>query len=408
MALVTIASSTTTASVIGGKILSQLSGRWSADLRIDQPGASLFTAGTKVTIASENGYQRSGVIDPYRTGSRVDAVHVRVQGGANGIFNTASARSFVQPGAFVRDVVNGLMKDSGETLDSTTSQSFLSTNLTAWSTIGGNSVARNLKILLKIIAPTFNWRILANGNLWIGAETWPAASATYDVVDFDPTDQSWLIRSESPFIVPGTNLANVGNVAQVLDVIDDGRMRTRVWVDIPGTKRGFIDATQQMALQALPGVDYYALYVCQVQGQSSDLTTVDLAPQGARNKSLIGGLQRVPVRAGQGIKIQFTLGSTALLGWDGGNPASPYAIAGLSGDSPLSIALADSVGDALTLGNGQAYVKAGGSAQVSATATGLTLGTNMLATPVLTVGSVDSLGVPVTNAPTNTGTVLAG
>ena len=339
MGSVDIASSTTTAAVIEGSIMSPLVGAWTADLRIDQIGASNFPAGTKVTITSQNGYSRTGIVDPTRTGSRYDAVHVRVIGGAGGLTKPASARSYVQPGAFVRDVVNGLMADAGETLDSTASSAFMGTNLAAWSVLGGNAVARNLKALIKIVAPSYNWRILANGNLWIGPETWPAASGQFEILDFDPADGSTTIGAESPFVVPGQSVAGVGNVSRVLDVIEGGRFRTQCWWDIPGAPRGVVDATQRMAILALPGVDYYAMYVCQVQSQSGDLTTVDVAPVGARNKAMLGGLQRVPVRFGTGIGIQVAQGATVLLGWDGGNPAAPFVMAGLSGDTAMKINL---------------------------------------------------------------------
>ena len=389
MALVTIASSTTTAGVIEGSVMSPLYGVWTADLRIDQTGASLFPAGTSVTITSLNGYSRTGVIDPTRTGSRNDAVHVRVIGGAGGMFKASKARSFVQPGAFVRDVVNGLLSDSGETIDSTASQAFLTQNLTAWSVLGGNSVARNLKALIKIAAPAYNWRILANGRMWIGQETWPTVQATYDIIDFDPTDASFFVGSESPFIVPGQNIPRVGNVSRVLDMIEGDHLRTQCYVDIPGTVRGITDATQRMALQALPGVDYYALYICQVVSQSG--TSVDLNPVGARNQSMLGSLQRVPLRGTTGVVPTMLPGSTVLLGWDGGNPQVPFALGGFVGDTASAVA-----------------IKAAGATWVNASGSTLTLGINPAATPVLTVGALDSLGVPVTNSPTNTGVVLAG
>ena len=340
MSLVNIASSTTTANVIGGSIMSTLVGNWTADLVIDQVDGTGFSGGTQVTITSENGYSRTGVIDPSRTGDRLDAVHVRVLGGAGGMLKPATARSFVQPGAFARDVVNGLVSDGGETLSTSTDAGFLTTNLTAWSVLGGNTIARNLKLLLQIVAPSMNWRILADGTLWIGSETWPASSVVYDVLDFDPAKGTYHIGAESPFIVPGISLAGVGNVSRVLDVIEAGTMHSTVWIDIPGGDRGVNYATQEMAKQGLPGVDYYALYLCQVASQSSDLTTVDLQPQGARNKALIGGLQRVPVRFMAGVKVQMAPGSTVLLGWDGGNPEVPFALGGFVGDSPLGIQLA--------------------------------------------------------------------
>lgn len=392
--------------VISGQVIRPLVGVWTADLVIDQSDSSGFTAGSKVTISADGGYTLKGVVDQNRTGTFLDAVHVRVIGGAGGLDKAASARSYVQPGAFVRDVLNGLCSDAGETLSSTVDASFLGTNLTAWSVIGGNSVKRNLRALLDIVAPTLSLRILSDGTLWIGSETWPSTSVVFDVMNQDPKDGSFQIGVDSPFVEPGMNLPDVGNVAQVMDTIEAGRLRSRVWVNFPGLERGTSAAAQSIAQQALAGVDYYASYVCQVVSQSSDLATVDISPVGARNKALLGGMQRVTARYMTGCKVQVSPGATCLLGWDGGNPEGPYALI-LSGDSAIKISLSDVANDSLEISAGTVTLKIAGVTvfQASATAVGLGLVRSL---PFLYQGSVDSLGVPVTNNPAASASIVRG
>jgi hypothetical protein len=392
--------------VVRGSILRPLVGVWTADLEIDQSDAGAFAAGTSVTIKSANGYSLTGTVAENRSGSFLDAVYVRVLGGAGGMSQPSSARSYVQPGAFVRDVMNGLCADSGETLSTTADASFLALNLTAWSTIGGNPAMRNLRALLDIVAPALNWRILADGTLWIGSESWTQVTTDFQVMHQDPEDGSFHIGIESPFIVPGTSLPGVGNVATVRDDIEDGHLRSRVWVDIPGSNRGIAGATQLMAKQALAGVDYYATYVCQVVSQSSDLATVDISPVGARNQSLIGGLQRVPVRFMGGIKTQMTPGSTVLLGWDGGSPEGPYVTSGAVGDTAIKIALSDVANDSLEISAGTVTVKIGGVTVIQASATSLALGL-IGALPVLVQGTTDAIfGVPVLQNPAAIATIV--
>lgn len=330
--------------VVSGMVLRPLVGIWFADLILDQVEDSGFTPGTKVTLKADGGYELHGVVDPNRAGHFLDAMHVRVIGGAGGMSKPSSPRSFVQPGAYVRDVLNSLCQDAGETLSSTIAPAFLGQNLTAWSVFGANSVRRNIRALLDIVAPDMSLRMLSDGKLWIGDETWPASSATFDVMNRDPNDGSYLLGVESPFVEPGSSLPGVGNVGQVMDTIDSGRLRTRVWVDFPNEERGTSAATQTIAQQALAGVDYYATYLCEVVAQATDLASVDVRPIGSRNEARLGGLQRVPVRVGTGAKIQFTLGSTVLLGWDGGNPEGPYVCCGFSGDRAIKwVANADQV-----------------------------------------------------------------
>jgi hypothetical protein len=323
----------------GTKITRPLVGVWIADLVLDDPSGTGFAPGTQVTIASEGGYSIVGVVDPNRTGDYLDATHCRVIGGAGGMGKAATARAYVQPGAFARDVVNGLVQDSGETLSATADAGFLGTNLAAWMVMA-KPCSWNLRALLKIVAPAMNWRILSDGTLWIGSETWPAASATFDTLSASPSDGSYELGVEAPFVAPGMSISGLGNINRCVDVIEGGKLRTHVYVDLPSEgDRGIQASIVRMVAQAVAGVDYFASYVCQVESQSADLTTVDINPVGARNKKLIGGLSRVPVRFGTGIKIQIAPGATVLLGWDGGDPSQPYVCCGLSGDSAQAIQL---------------------------------------------------------------------
>lgn len=327
--------------VLSGSIIRPLVGAWTADLHLD--GTSGFDGGTSVTIQSENGYSISGTVDPDRAGVFLDASHVRIIGGAAGMEKIAQPRGYVQPHAFVSDVLNGILGDAGETLSDKTDAGLLATNVLAWSVLGTYSAKWNLRALLNILAPSMSWRVLADGTIWIGNESWPTVTATFDTIDQDPKEGVYLLGIESPFVEPGTNLDGVGNVNQCVDVIESGKLRTRVYIDLPGEDdRDLASVVAGMARQATAGIDFYGRYECQVVTQSGDLTTVDVSPVGDRNKKLLGGLQRVPVRAGTGIKIKFAPGAHVLLGWDGGNPGNPYVTDGVSGETPLGIQLAGS------------------------------------------------------------------
>lgn len=325
--------------VLGGSVIRPLVGAWTADLQLDS--ADGLAGGTKVTIQSENGYSLVGTVDPDRTGVFLDASHVRIIGGAAGMQKVSSPRGYVQPHAFAKDVLEGILGDAGEVLSGTTDAGLLATNVLAWSVLGTYSAVWNLRALLNILTPAMSWRVLTDGAIWIGNESWPTATAVFDTIDQDPKEGVYLLGIESPFVEPGTNLDGVGKVNQCVDVIESGRLRTRVYVDLPSEDdRDLRSVVAGMAKQAVAGVDFYGRYECQVETQSVDLTTVDVSPVGDRNKKLLGGLQRVPVRFGTGIKVKFSPGAHVLLGWDGGNPGNPYVTDGVSGESPLGIQLA--------------------------------------------------------------------
>lgn len=318
--------------VLSGSIDMELIGAWIADLVIDQPDGTGFAAGTTATIQTET-ISLVGTVLPNRTGDFLDAVHVRVQGGAAGLTKQATARSFVQPGAFTRDVVRALLANGSETLSATADAGFLAMNLTAWS-IQQGTVTQGLRALLDIKAPTFNWRILSDGTLWMGTESWPSVSGTYDLLDQDPTENSYELGVESPWILPGQNVSGIGNVNCVVHHIDHNKIRSLVKVDIPGEERGMgADVAAIVALE-MAHVDYFGLYECKVVVQSADLTTVDITPTNAK----FAGLQRVPLRLGlPGVTAQFAPGAKVLLGWQEGDPSKPYACLFGGGETLLAL-----------------------------------------------------------------------
>lgn len=316
MALITINS----VSVLSGTITMPLIGVWTADLVIDQPDGSGFDAGTKVTLSSPD-LDLHGIVAPSRTGDFLDAVHVRVLGGVGGMGKETTPRSYAQPSAFARDVISGLTNDSGETLSVTADTSITNFNLIAWA-ITKVPVSQALTSLLDIVSPKADWRILPDGTLWFGAETWPSLSASFDTIAHNPTDGTYELGVDSPVIVPGKTVDGIGKISRVEHSILSNKIRSRVWVDMDDQERGFAAAVMDLAKQALPGIDYLALYDSKVVSQSADLKTVDLQPADPR----LPGMGRVPLRHGlPGCTVGIAPGAILRLGWDRGNPQYPIA-----------------------------------------------------------------------------------
>jgi hypothetical protein len=316
--------------VIGGTILMPLVGVWTADLTIDVIDGSGFAAGTAVTLAcADGGFSLSCTVDAERTGDFLNTIHVRLVGGADGMGKTTQARAYAQPNAFARDVLNGLCADTGESLSTTADATLLSTNLVAWMATP-RPAADVIKVLLDIVAPTYSWRFLADGTLWVGTEAWPASSAQFELITQDPVCGWFDLGVDTPAIMPGDSLSGVGNVSRVLHTIDGTSIRSRVWVDL-NADRGIPAMMDDQIEGRVAKFDYHALYECQVTAQSADLTTVDIQPVPPADQT-ITGTQRVQVRAGAGITVQFTPGAKVLLGWRDGNPQLPY-VTGMTGDS---------------------------------------------------------------------------
>ncbi len=357
--------------VLGGSILMPLVGVWTADLVVD--GADSLAAGDSVTLEAD-GFELKGTIAPERAGEFLDATHVRVLGGAGGLAKTAQPRSYAQPGAYVRDVLNGLAQDSGESLAATADATFLATNLVAWAVMAV-PVSQALNALLQVVAPTLSWRILPDGKLWIGSESWTSSSVEFEIIEQDPTHGQFELGVESPSIVPGVELADVGKVSRVEHTIDENGVRSHVWILGAQVDRGIKAAVASLVKQALPGIDYFTLYDARVVTQSADGATVDLQPLDKR----LPGFGRVPLKLGiPGAVAKFEAGVIVRLGWDRGNPSLPYACLFDGGATltTLEIAGTDKV---LTATDFQTFLKAWSDATIVANDGGASMRTTTLA-----------------------------
>jgi hypothetical protein len=307
--------------VIEATIFMPLYGVWSADLVLDQPDGTGFSAGTQVQLICDGGLTFAGTVVPSRTGDFLDAVHVRILAGAAGMTNATKARGYVAPGITVQSVLEDLASDAGEQLSDKIAQAFLGQSLSAWTTFAGQ-ISQGLLGVLEQLAPTFNWRFLPDGTLWTGAETWDSSSDDYDLIRYSPSDHSYELAVDAFTIVPGVNLQGIGQINRLEHQLTRTQLRTHAWLEIDNEERGPAGSIQALAQQIVAPIDFYALYDARVISQSSDGKTVDLQPNDAR----LPQLSAVPLRLGApATVVKFAPGTTLRLGWDSGSPQLPFA-----------------------------------------------------------------------------------
>lgn len=330
--------------VLEASIIMPLYGLWTADLVLDQPDGTGFDAGTQVQILCDGGLTFVGVVVPDRTGDYLDAVHVRVIGGAGGMTKAATVKGYVQPGAFVSDVLNQLASDAGETLSPDIDSGLLTTNLTAWATLEG-TVSAGLVSLIDIVSPTANWRMTPDGKLLVVVETWPDDTADYELIANDPAQRSWDLGVDTFTVTPGVNLSGVGQVNRVEHYFTEDGLRSHVLTQLANEDRGTAAAIQALARQLTAKLDYFALYDAKVNAQSADGTTVDITPSDPR----IPQLQRVPLVLGTpATVIKFAPGNFVRLGWNDGNPEKPYACLFQGGETLTSYSVGSSPDNVIT------------------------------------------------------------
>ncbi len=215
--------------VLRGHISMPLSGIWWADLFLDDPGATSPPTGS-VTLASREGLSFKGaVIAP--GGVELDTAHVRVVGGAAGLSREVK-------GAFrsarLRDPLDAILRTTGEQLSGTVSATLLALEL-AFFTLGKYQARRAIGDLVRIaeerLGAEVSWRFLSDGTLWIGTESWTAATLPQSdlVTDILPAEGRTVVGVETLSLLPGVDLENVGKVRAVEHWVSPGALSTWAW-----------------------------------------------------------------------------------------------------------------------------------------------------------------------------------
>jgi hypothetical protein len=87
--------------------------------------------------------------------------------------------------------------------------------------------------LLAPLAQAVTWRVLPDGTIWAGPETWPDSGLTtddYQILDEDPREGTALLGVEAPVLLPGTALAG-RRVSYVEHLINAEGVRSNVWFE---------------------------------------------------------------------------------------------------------------------------------------------------------------------------------
>lgn len=201
-------------------------GAWSADLVVD---AQEVLTGPCV-LAIESGLTLNGFAT--RTGVWQDTAYVRVTGGAGGLSLATKPKHYRS--VTLRVVLLDLLRAGGEALSSTADPKTTGLQLAAWTVIGqpiGNAISALIGDP-RLVANA--WRILPDGTLWVGPETWPDAGLK-DITDFQelgrlPHEGRSELGFEAPSLLPGTMLAG-RKVSYVEHVVRDDTVRTHAWFE---------------------------------------------------------------------------------------------------------------------------------------------------------------------------------
>jgi hypothetical protein len=255
-----------------------------------------------------------------RSGENKGAIVARVVGGGDGLRTTVPAKAY--QGVPIRIPLEELLAEVGETLAPTTDPTFLATVLPQWTRTEGPASAALTDLLDAGNAAA--WRILRDGTLWIGSETWrPSEIIAYTYLQNSPGAGFIDISPQGdPAIFPGEVFRD-RPVSTVIHRLSGRRFRTRIWVE------DYLDATTDriragisaFVKSQLPNFDFLAAHWARVVAQNAD-GTLELVPDDSR----IPGRSNVPIRYGvPGVKATVAPGARVLLEFAGGDPSKPFA-----------------------------------------------------------------------------------
>jgi len=317
MAEITLTHGTTTAAVTHLSLLIPRVGQWTADVTLDVDAGP-----TAACTLSLDGRAYQGHV--VRGAAYAGAWRGRIVGSV-ALLGTAPATAL--QGATLALVLRDLVGAVGITLSADPGP--LDAVAPRWHRHEGSASAAVADIAR---AAGYAWRVRPDGTLWLGSDTWSTVTpaSPVDVLDELPEAGRITLAGDTLDLAPGTTLA-----LRERDPVRVGCVEHRATADdlqtvVVAEREG---GTLLAALDRLLGrltrrVDYTALWPARVVAQQGN-GSLDLVPDSPR----VAPCQGVPYRTLRGLSVEVSAGARVLLGYEGGEPSRPYALAWEIGDA---------------------------------------------------------------------------
>ena len=208
--------------VSGLSLTHSQAGVWHADVSL-VPSADVPTGAATIDILGTT-YQGTVL----RADTSRGVPMARVVGGAGGLGTVLAPKAY--KGVDAKLALNELLAAAGEALSSTVTTTALSTYLPFWIRKQARAGEALASLLSAVGIPA--WRMLADGTLWVGAETWPASALVdFEVLVQDPHLGHYEVYAEAPTVFPG-EVWDGKQVSVVNHRFTSSRLVTSLWVNV--------------------------------------------------------------------------------------------------------------------------------------------------------------------------------
>jgi len=303
--------------VLGGEILLFALGRWAAYLTLDDASE---VSGAATIATADGSFTLTGTVR--RGGAFQERGRVEVVGGADALHTELPP--FFYRGISGRAVLRDILRACGERLSDASNVPELDQQLPFWTRRRGPA-SEALEALCEHYGCT--WRVLTDGTVWLGRETWPAVDPGHDLMDADPSDDRATLAFDAlpADLVPGVTFRGQ-RVVRVVHAVGASQTRTTVYYSPSGLDPGLGDQ-QELIRGTMRGVLHHTLWPATVVQQDADGSVqCVLSPELPEAQRMMPTMVGIPLRApAPGVTMTVPSGTKCLVAFEGGDPSRPVA-----------------------------------------------------------------------------------
>jgi hypothetical protein len=313
--------------ILTGSITLPLVGAWSAVLELD--AEALPTGAASIVVQRDDGGEAELFVGTITSGALFEGrAEVLLSGGeaslVGGTAVTLEPRSYIDSDENVplSLLVADIAADAGEVLAEGVEDALLATTVARWVRARGRG-GRALDML-----PVESWRVLADGTLWAGTETWPEATDVEGLFQ-QGDDGAVLVLDVAPdaaSLRPGTTILGQRIRLVVYKLTATGLSAELHYAE---SARGVAEELRQAVAAVQPPAAYGRTHRATVAAQRAD-DTLDLETDSTE----IGDVNAVPLRVGipgarviLPVETEVRLAFEASTDYPAGDPRLPYAMA---------------------------------------------------------------------------------